>query len=240
MPDSDDDEDDLTGVAAHERVQRAPRHVDEAVDAMADEYDDDAIGCVSPSHVSGLSNRVARSPSCVSRELDERDPRARGHASVFAFGAVLHAFRGSDEGAAALAAARAAALADRAADGISDDDDSDGDEEFDSDEDEDDLEEDSPEEREAKLARQVTRLRLGLPPSERLRTEGDEEVIEQLVSALEGAEVDDKVTELRPIELDARERERWVRGLIMRGCSKHDGVRSQLPCCLVHRIARQS
>jgi hypothetical protein len=49
MPDSDDDEDDLTGVAAHERVQRAPRHVDEAFDAMADEYDDDAIGCASVS-----------------------------------------------------------------------------------------------------------------------------------------------------------------------------------------------
>jgi hypothetical protein len=48
------------------------------------------------------------------------------------------------------------------------------------------------------------------------------------------------VTELRPIELDARERERWVRGLIMRGCSKHDGVRSPLPSVGLRRIARQS
>jgi protein LTV1 len=128
---------------------------------------------------------------------------------------VLQAFRSSAEGADALAAARAAALADRLADGMSD-----GDEEFSTDMDEDEEgevdEEDSPEEREAKLALQVTRLRLGLAPSQRLRTQDDEELLEQLAAGAPSGrqaaqeEEDDDPTELRPIiDAEAHARDRW-------------------------------
>ena len=144
------------------------------------------------------------------RELDESDPSHRGRADVSSYGAVLDAFRSSAEGATALAAARAAAQADRQADGLSSG--SDGEEfssELSSDEDE---EEESPEERESKLALQVTRLRLGLPLSGRLRTQGDEEVIEHLTGpAGESALKDDDVMELQPIDVHGRDRNPWVR-----------------------------
>ena len=147
------------------------------------------------------------------RELDESDPSARGRADVSAYGSVLDTFRASSEGATALAAARAAAQADRLADGLTSG--SDGGEEFSSElsSDEGDDEEETPEDRESKLALQVTRLRLGLPISGRLRTEGDEEVIEHLMGGVGEAQAkDDDLMELRPIDVHVRERNPWVRG----------------------------
>ena len=56
------------------------------------------------------------------------------------------------------------------------------------------------EERAAKEAQQVTRMHLGLPPSERLRVEGDEELVASRLGggAVEGEEEEEVVTELRP------------------------------------------
>lgn len=180
-------------------------------------------------------------PDCATStrsELDDANPAARGRASLSAFGSVLHAFRASAQGCDALASARAAACADREADEAR---------ELGASADEEEQEErlrggdgaaeETPEEAAAKEALQVTRLLLGFEPSQRLRTAGDEQLLQRPRAAVPAEEREglDEPTEMRPCELDLRERDRWVRARP----PTHPLFSLTPPVRRMHRIARR-
>jgi protein LTV1 len=114
------------------------------------------------------------------RELGEDHPDARSGSHVSQYAAVLGAFRASPAGAHALAAAGGAEAEAALA------------------------------ERAAKEAMQVTRLHLGLAPSDRLRVEGDEALLAALSCRRPCAdeEADEEPSELRPRVDTWLERER--------------------------------
>jgi len=123
---------------------------------------------------------VRARPLTRRRELEEGRPGVRGAAALSAYSSVLDAFRASPAGAEALAAAAGPEA------------------------------EAAEAERAAKEAQQVTRLRLGLPPSARLRTEGDDELLAALQGGGAASEEDEAPTELRPRVDTWLEREgRW-------------------------------